>query len=76
MSAQMILHPYNQTRDLEFSSRGISRSELGKRIADLSRSVQSVIEELSPEQMKMEYPEVVLEVALSTQVFSFIYMGA
>jgi hypothetical protein len=42
--------PYNRTRDLEFSSRGISRSELGRRIADLRRSIQSVIEELSPEQ--------------------------
>jgi hypothetical protein len=61
--------PYNRTRDLEFSSRGISRSELGRRIADLRRSIQSVIEELSPEQMKMEYPEVVLEFALSTQEF-------
>jgi hypothetical protein len=61
--------PYNRTRDLEFSSRGISKSELDGRIAELGRSIPSVIEGLLPEQMKMDYPEVVLEVALSTEAF-------
>jgi hypothetical protein len=37
------------------------------RIEELSRSIPSVIEELSSEQMKMEFPEVVLEVPTSAQ---------
>lgn len=61
--------PYNRNRELEFSSRGLSRNELGTRLAGLRRSIPTVIEELSPEQMEMEYPEVVLEVATSTQQF-------
>jgi hypothetical protein len=35
----------------------------------LKRSIPSIIEELPSEQMEMEYPEVVLEVAMSTQEF-------
>jgi hypothetical protein len=61
--------PYNRNRELEFSLRGISRHELGTRIAELRRSIPSVIEELSSEQLRMEYPEVVLEVAISTREF-------
>jgi hypothetical protein len=38
-------------------------------LAALRRSIPSVIEELSAEQMEMEYPEVVLGAATSTQEF-------
>ena len=61
--------PYNRNRELEFSLRGMSRHEVGTRIAELQESIPSVIQELSSEQMEMEYPEVVLEVATSTQEF-------
>jgi hypothetical protein len=61
--------PYSRNRALEFSLRGLSKHELGTRIAELRRSIPSVIEQLSLEQMEMEYPEVVLEVAMSTQQF-------
>ena|ERR1700694_195565 len=61
--------PYNRNRKLEFSLKGMSKDELGARIAELRRSISSVIEELSPEQMEMEYPEVVLESAISTRQF-------
>ena len=60
--------PYNRNRELEFSLRGMSRDEVGARIAEL-RSIPSVIQELSSEQLEMEYPEVVLEVATTTQEF-------
>lgn len=59
--------PYNRNRQLEFSLRGISRNELSTRIAELRRSIPSVIEGLSSEQLEMEYPEKVLEVAISTR---------
>jgi hypothetical protein len=61
--------PYKRNRDLEFSLRGMSRHELSTRIAELSRSIPSVIKELSSEQMNLEYPEVVLGVATTTQEF-------
>ncbi len=61
--------PYSRNRELEFSLRGLSKHELGTRIAELRRSIPSIIEELSSEQMEMEYPEVVLEIAISTQEF-------
>jgi hypothetical protein len=67
--------PYKRTRELEFSSKGISRSELGTRIAELRRSIPSVIEGLSPQQMGTEYPEKVLGVAISTQEFLFSLYG-
>ena len=60
---------YSRKRSLEFSLKGIRREELSIRISELKRSIPSIIEELSSEQMEMEYPEVVLEVAMSTQEF-------
>src|SRR6185295_9161884 len=61
--------PYSRNRPLEFSLRGLSRDEVGARIMELSRSIPSVIEKLSSEQMEMEYPELVLEVATTTREF-------
>ena len=60
---------YNRNRELEFSLRGMSRYEVGTRIAELRQSIPPVIQELSSEQMEMEYPEVVLKVATTTQEF-------
>ena len=61
--------PYERKRELEFSSKGQSRDELSKRLAEVRRSIPPIIKELSAEQMQMEYPEVVLGAATSTQEF-------
>ena len=61
--------PYKRNRELEFSLSGLSRDEIGRRIAELRQSVPAVIQDLSAEQMEMEYPEVVLEVATTTGQF-------
>jgi hypothetical protein len=61
--------PYSRKRELEFSSKGISREELVRRVAELKVSIPSVIEALSPEQFEMEYPEIVLQRATSTREF-------
>ena len=61
--------PYKRNRELEFSLRGMSRHEIGTRIAELRQTIPAVIQELSAEQMEMEYPEVVLEVATTTRQF-------
>ena len=59
--------PYKRNRELEFSTKGMSRRELGTRIAELRRSIPEVIEHLSSEQLDAEYPKVVLEIATSTR---------
>jgi len=61
--------PYKRNRELEFSSSGMSRDELGWRIGELRQSIPAVIRDLSSEQMELEYPEVVLEVATTTRQF-------
>ncbi len=61
--------PYERKRELEFNSKGQSRDELSKRLAEVRRSIPPIIKELSAEQMQMEYPEVVLGAATSTQEF-------
>jgi len=61
--------PYKRNRELEFSLRGMSRHEIGTRIAELRESIPAVVQDLSEEQMEMDYPEVVLEVATTTRQF-------
>jgi hypothetical protein len=61
--------PYSRNRELEFSLSGVSRLELGSRLAELRQLVPSVIAALSSQQMEREYPEVVLGVAISTRQF-------
>jgi len=62
-------HEYQRKRDLEFSSKGLSKSELVSRISDLSELIPSVIESLSTDKVEMEYPEVVLDVPMTTRQF-------
>jgi hypothetical protein len=59
--------PYRRNRELEFSAKGMSRHELGTRIAELGRSIPDVIEQLSSEQMEIEYPQIVLQAATTTK---------
>jgi hypothetical protein len=61
--------PYTRDRPPEFAGRGVSKEELMRRVADLRQFIPSIIETLSPAQMEQEYPEVVLEAAMSTESF-------
>ena len=61
--------PYARDRPLEFSTRGVSKQELIARVAELRQLIPSVIERLSPEQLEKAYPEVVLELEMSTAAF-------
>lgn len=67
--------PYDRDRPLEFSAEGASRAELVSRIGQARDLVTSVIGSLSPQQLEMEFPEVVLERALSTQAFLISLYG-
>ena len=60
---------YERKRELEFSSRGMPRHELGARIARLRESIPAVVGNLSEQEMEIEYPEVVLEIATTTRQF-------
>ncbi len=66
---QLGKRPYNRQRELEFSARDLGRDELAARITELTAIVPAVVGELSPVEMEAEYPQVVLERALSTQAF-------
>jgi len=67
--------PYSRTRDLEFSLKGLSRDEVGSRLEELSQTIPSIIERLSQDQMEREYPQVVLDAAMTTQQFLFHLYG-
>jgi hypothetical protein len=60
---------YTRKRDLEFSSKGVSQKEIISRLADLQRTIPTVIEGLSAQQLEMEYPQIVLGVPTSTRQF-------
>ena len=61
--------PYDRKRDLEFSSKGLTKQELITRLAGLRDTIPSIIAGLSPDLLAGRYPEVVLEKPLSTQEF-------
>src|SRR6185295_3238609 len=52
--------PYTRNRELEFSAKGVTKQELSRRLAELSESIPSVVENLSAVQMDQEYPQIVL----------------
>ncbi|HSS96606.1 MAG TPA: DUF1572 family protein [Terriglobales bacterium] len=58
---------YTRKRDLEFSSKGVSKQELESRLADLKALIPSTIEKLSSEQLETQYPQTIFERATSTQ---------
>ena len=66
---------YSRKRDLEFSSTGVSRAELGSRLAGLKQVIPDVIAGLSAQQLNMDYPEMVLGVVTSTQQFLMALYG-
>ncbi len=61
--------PYHRMRELEFSSKNLSRQQLSSRLAELKESIPSIVGALSSKQMESQYPEIVLEIPLSTQEF-------
>jgi len=61
--------PYSRTRDLEFSLKRLSREDVSSRLEELSETIPSIIENLSAEQLEMEYPEEVLDSAMTTHHF-------
>jgi hypothetical protein len=60
---------YQRERPLEFGTKGIGRAELAVRITDLKDMIPAVVGALSFEELAAQYPEVVLEKALSTEAF-------
>jgi hypothetical protein len=61
--------PYQRQRDLEFSSKDLSKQDLIKRIEDVQEKIPNVIEGLSAEQLESIYPEKVFKENISTQQF-------
>lgn len=61
--------PYQRTRDLEFSSKGVTRQELAARISELVETIPAIVGAITAEQLEAEYPQVVLEKPLTTQAF-------
>lgn len=56
---------YSRNREHEFAAGAILRNDLLERIKECRRSIPSVIEALNKEALDSQYPEVVLERALS-----------
>jgi len=61
--------PYIRKRELEFSSKGMGRKELGERLAEVNHSIPPIVAGLSTGQLEMDYPEAVLGTPMSTQAF-------
>jgi uncharacterized damage-inducible protein DinB len=47
---------YARTRDLEFSSRGLARTELADRVQSVADLMGAVIPKITPEQLDAVYP--------------------
>lgn len=60
---------YTRNRELEFNAQGMSKEKIVGRIEDLIATIPSVVEQLSPQQMETEYPQVVLDAPMSTAKF-------
>lgn len=57
---------YQRKRAEEFTTKGLTKSELLSRIDNLRRDIPAVIRALSEETMQQQYPEVILERPLTT----------
>jgi len=65
---------YIRNRDLEFSQKGVSRAELVQKIEGTIQVVDRVLANMTEDQMKEEYPMVVLEQKTTTEYF-LIHLG-
>lgn len=60
---------YVRQRDLEFSSKDIPKAELIEKVKATAAMIDSVLSQLSDEDLKKEYPLVVFESAMTTDYF-------
>ena len=60
---------YQRERPLEFSSKGLSKTDLMSRIDYLIEMIPTVVSSLSSAEVEKEYPEVVLDAPTSTRQF-------
>jgi len=60
---------YVRQRDLEFSSKDIPKAELIEKVKATAAMIDSVLPQLSEEDLKKEYPLVVFESAMTTDYF-------
>ena len=60
---------YVRQRDLEFSSKNIPQAELIEKVKATAAMIDSVLSQLSDEDLKKEYPLVVFESAMTTDYF-------
>ena len=61
--------PYTRARGLEFSTRGLPRTDLLARIEPLQQAIPNVVEHLTMEDLAREFPLLVLQRPLSTETF-------
>ena len=61
--------PYVRQRDLEFTTRGISKAELISRIESVRALVVRVIEAFTPADLDAWYPEAVLKTPVTSRQF-------
>jgi len=60
---------YIRNRDLEFSARDIPKEELLRKIDDTIKVAERVLDTLTPDQLKAEYPQLVLAEKTTTEFF-------
>ena len=58
---------YVRNRELEFSSKGVSRQELCHRIADTINVINATLDKLDERALPLEYPVLVFEEKTSTE---------
>lgn len=64
---------YVRDRELEFSSKGISKTELIKKIEETINIVNKSLDQLSEEELKMDFPTLVFDEKTSTE-FMLIHL--
>lgn len=60
---------YIRNRDLEFSAKDIAKDELLQKIDETTKVVERVLDTLTEEQLKAEYPQLVLAEKTTTEFF-------
>ncbi|MDQ1098155.1 MULTISPECIES: DinB family protein [Chryseobacterium] len=69
IGAQLGNTGYVRQRDLEFSLKDIPKAELIEKVKATAAMIDSVLSQLSDEDLKKEYPLVVFESAMTTDYF-------
>lgn len=69
IGAQLGNTEYERHRDLEFSLKNIPRAELIEKVEATAAMIDSVLPQLSEEDLKKEYPLVVFESTMTTEYF-------